>query len=329
MSSIIKVALAGVRTLSIIPPTSPSRSLCDACPKKTDTKLTQATGNLGPAILDQLLKAGFKVTVLTRKSSAHSFPSSVTAISVDYDSLDSLTNALKGQDALISTLASVAIATQLLLVEAAAKAHVKRFIPSEFGSNTLNEKTSALPIFQDKVAVQNALKKEAASGGMTYTLVYTGPFLDWGIMVGFIMSLKGKSISLFDGGDCVFSSTSLATIGKAVTGVLTLPEQTKNRAVYVQDTATTLRKLAAIGKKATGADGWTESVVAIDEVLEQAWTELQKDKPDPDKFVLGFIQASIWGEGYGSRFEKLDNELLGIDEMSEAEVEELVNGLAK
>ncbi|MCJ1426140.1 hypothetical protein MMC29_004042 [Sticta canariensis] len=291
--------------------------------------LAGATGNLGPAILNALLDAGFKVTVLTRKSSTHKFPDSVTAIPVDYDSLDSLTNALQGQDAVISTLASLAIGTQLLLVEAAAKAHVKRFIPSEFGSNTLNEKTGALPIFKDKVAVQDALKKEAASGGMTYTLICNGPFLDWGIMVGFIINLKGKSINLFDGGDRVFSSTSLPTIGKAVAGVLAHPEQTKNRAVYVQDTATTLRKLAAIGKKATGADGWTENVVSIDEEIEKAWAELKKDKPNPDNFVLNFIKASIWGEGYGSRFEKLDNELLGIEGKSDAELEELVYSLAK
>lgn len=295
----------------------------------TKVALAGATGNLGPAILNQLVNDGFKVTVLTRKSSTHSFPSSVTVISVDYDSLDSLTNALKGQEAVISTLAPAAIATQLLLVEAAAKAHVRRFIPSEFGCDTLNEKCRALPVFKAKVAVQDALKKEAASGGMTYTLISSGPFLDWGIMVGFIMSLKGKSINLYDGGDRVFSTTSLPTIAKAVAGVLTYPEQTKDRALYVQDTSTTLKKLAAMGKKATGADGWKESVVSVDEVLEQAWTELKKDNPNPDIFVYNFIKASIWGEGYGSHFGKVDNELLRIKEMSDVEVQDLVNRLAK
>ncbi len=248
---------------------------------------------------------------------------------VDYDSLDSLTNALNGQEALVSTLASTALDKQLLLVQAAAKAQVKRFIPSEFGSNTLNKNTSALPSFADKVAVQNALKKEAASGDMTYTFICTGPFLDWGMMVGFIINIKGKSISLYDGGDRVFSTTTLSSIGKAVAGVLRHPEQTKNRAVYVQDTATTLKKLAAMGKKATGADGWKESVVPIDDVVAQAWAELKKEKPNPDNFVYNFISASIWGEGYGSHFQELDNELLGLKQMSDADVQGLVDGLVK
>lgn len=143
------------------------------------------------------------------------------------------------------------------------------------------------------------------------------------------MNLKEKSISLYDGGDSVFSTTTLPTIAKSVTGVLTHLHQTENRAVYVQDTATTLKKLAAMGKKAVGADGWKETVVPVNEVLEEAWAELKKDQPDPTVFAFNFIRAIIWGEGYGSHFQKLDNELLGLKEMSDAEVQSVVNGLAK
>ena len=218
---------------------------------------------------------------------------------------------------------------QLLLVEAAAKSNVKRFIPAEFGSNTLNEKVAALPVFKGKLAVQAALRKEAGSSGMTYTLISTGPFLDWGIRIGFIMNLKEKKITLFDGGDRVFSATSLPTIGKAVVGVLNHLEQTKDRAVYVHDTATSLKRLAAMGKKAVGSAEWQESVVPIDEVLDQAWAELKKEQPNPGAFVYNFIRASILGEGYGSHFEKTDNELLGVPEMSDAEVQSLVDQLAK
>ena len=141
------------------------------------------------------------------------------------------------------------------------------------------------------------------------------------------MNLRDKSIDLFDGGNRVFSTTSLPTIGKAVTGVLTHLEETKNRAVYVQDTATTLQRLAAMGEKATGADGWKKNVVAVDEVLEQAWAELKK--PYPAGFALKFIKTAVFAEGYGSHFEKNDNELLGLGQMSDAEVQSLVDSLAK
>ncbi|KAL8730721.1 MAG: hypothetical protein Q9181_004572, partial [Wetmoreana brouardii] len=280
---------------------------------------------------DQLRKAGFQVTILTRAGNNHSFPASVHVAHVDYESLDSLTHALHGQDAVVSTLASVAITVQLHLVETAARAHVKRFIPSEFGSNTLHEKSAALPVFADKVKVQAALKKEASSSGLTYTLICNGPFLDWGIAVGFIMNLKGKSIDLFDGGDRYFSATNLATIGNAVAGVLHHPEETKNRAVYVHDTVTTQKKLSAFGKKATAdkLGEWKENIVSIDELYQQGWAELKKPQPNPDGFIFNFLKTSIWGYGYGSHFEHTDNALLGIKEISDAELEEEINGLAK
>ncbi|EEP76189.1 predicted protein [Uncinocarpus reesii 1704] len=291
----------------------------------TKVALAGASGNLGPAILEQLLNAGFQVTVLTREGSTHTFPSSVKVAPVDYNSVASLTEALRGQDAVISTLASAAIHVQLGLVEAAGKAGVKRFLPSEFGSNTVNDKCSKLPCFKYKVVVQDALKKEVETSGMSYTLLCNGPFFDWGMMVGFVMNVKGKSIDLYDGGNRMFSTTTLATIGKAVVGILRHPEETKNRAVYVQDTATTLRQLLEKGKKAAGPDGWTENIVSLDEVVAAGWEELKKEVPNPASFALNFVKASIWGEGYGCHFEKLDNELLGIKEMSEEEVQGVVN----
>lgn len=291
----------------------------------------QATGNLGPAILEQLLAAGFQVTVLTRADSAntHNFPATVSVAKVDYDSLDSLVSALRGQDAVVSTLASAALSKQLKLVDAAAQAGVRRFIPSDFGSNTVHPKAAALPVYGDKVAVQKALQEKAAQpGGMTYTVVLNGPFLDWGMQVGFVLGVKRRHATLYDGGDRVFSTTSLPTIGRAVVGVLRKPEETKNRAVYVQDTATTLRQLYALGKKATPGESWTEEVVKIDDELAEGWAELKKDKPDPGKFVMKFIHAAIWGEGYGAHFEKTDNELLGIKELTEGELQALVSSCA-
>lgn len=258
-------------------------------------------------------------------------PANVHVAHVDYESLDSLTQAIQGQDAVVSTLGSAALALQLRLVEAAVKARVKRFIPSEFGSNTLNEKAAALPVFADKVKVQAALKEQASSSDLTYTLICNGPFLDWGIAVGFVMNLKGKTIDLFDGGDRYYSATTLATIGQAVAGVLHNFEETKNRAVYVHDTVLTQKQLSALGKKATAnkPGEWKENIVSIDELYQQGWAELKKPQPDPNGFIFNFLKTSIWGYGYGNHFEHTDNALLGIKEMSGAELEELINGLAQ
>lgn len=278
--------------------------------------------------------AGFQVTVLTRAKTEGNAPSlplpaAVGVAQVDYDSLDSLISVLRGQDAVVSTIASAALAKQLLLVEAAAKAGVRRFIPSEFGSNTLNPKSALLPVFADKVAVQKALQEKAAQpGGLTYTIVLNGPFLDWGIQVGFVLDVGRRHATLYDGGDGVFSTSTLLTVGRAVAGVLRKPEETKNRPVYVHDTATTLRALYEKGKKATPGEPWTDEVVRADDELAKGWAELKKERPDPAKFAMNFIHAAIWGEGYGAHFERTDNELLGIKKLTEEEVQAIVSRYA-
>lgn len=286
--------------------------------------LAGATGNLGPAILEQLIAADFQVTILTRQGSTHSLPSSASVSHVDYDSVSSIVQALQGQDAVVSTLGDAAQGRQLNLVEAAAQAGVKRFIPSEFGSNTVNSKAAALPCYGNKVAVQKALEEKARQpGGMTYTLIMNGPFLDWGIMVGFVLNPKNREATLYNGGRNVFSTTTLPTIGKAVAGVLHHPAETKNRPVYVQDTATTLEALTTLGERVTG-QSWTKKQVNIDDVLAEGWAELKKPNPDPHLFAIKFITAAIWGEGTGSHFTELDNDLLGIKELTEKELEALV-----
>jgi uncharacterized protein YbjT (DUF2867 family) len=266
---------------------------------------------------------------LTRQSSTHSFPKSVTVKPVDYDSVESLTGALKGQDAVISTLGGPAFSKQLYLVEAAVKANVKRFIPSEFGSDTKNPKTAKLPVFADKVAVQEALSTAAANGGITYTTIHTGPFFDWGLKFGLVLNINEKSIALYDGGERPFSTTTLESVGKAVVGVLKKPEETKNRAVYVQDAAVTLKQIRTVAEKVTTTAWQAKEVSVENDVLTPAWAELKKETPDPSKFILPFIATSIWGDGYGGHFQKLDNELLGLKEFTETEIEEVVGAATK
>src|ERR1700726_2267026 len=98
-----------------------------------------AAGNLGGVILDRLVASGkFNIKVLKRSGSKSSLPAAMDVVEVDFTSLDSLKSALAGQDAVVSAVGMRGLESQLLLVDAAASAGVKRFIPSEFGSNLEN-----------------------------------------------------------------------------------------------------------------------------------------------------------------------------------------------
>lgn len=86
-----------------------------------------ATGNLGPSVVQELVKAGFEVTTISKSGKTDGLPSAVKTIKVDYSSQESLTSAFKGQDAVISLLPDHG--AQDGLIDAAIAAGVKRFIP--------------------------------------------------------------------------------------------------------------------------------------------------------------------------------------------------------
>jgi hypothetical protein len=128
------------------------------------------------------------VTVISRIGSNSSFPPSVNVLTVDYSSVASLTAAFQGQDAVVSTVGSGGLLGQSVLFDAAVAAGVKRFLPSEFGSDLSDSKTASLPVFGHKIAIRNYIEEKVKAGAkITYTYVINGPFLDWGLEVGFLL----------------------------------------------------------------------------------------------------------------------------------------------
>lgn len=247
---------------------------------------------------------------------------------VDYNSLDSLVTALKGHDAVVNTL-SVGLVPQeihLRLVEAAQAAGVQRFIPSEFGCDTSNPLTSQLPVFGDKVAVIQKLQEISKQGSaFTWTAVISGPFFDWGLQRGFIINLKGPSTRIFDGGDVPASSTTLAGVGRAVAGVLKHPEETKNRHVFVEEVQFTQNQLL---KLSGNEDKIQREAVKTEDLEKQAYEALKQSPPDGSTFATNLILRAVYGDGYGSLFTKTDNELLGVQKLSESAVADLVKKYA-
>lgn len=145
------------------------------------TSTTQGSGTLGRVAVRELADAGFAVTVFTREGSASTVPPGVALRVVDYASVESLTAALEGQDALVSVIGTVAVAGQRPLVDAAVAAGVRRFIPSEYGINTrFLGKEPIGTIVQGKIQALNyAHEKSRQNPSFTWTAISTGFFFDW------------------------------------------------------------------------------------------------------------------------------------------------------
>ena len=87
---------------------------------------------------------------------------------------------------MICTLGHAGWAEQIKIIDAALAAGVKRFIPSEFGSDTLNPNIVELfsPALAVKVSILEYLR--ANEGRMSWTGIATGAFFDF---VGYSLPL--------------------------------------------------------------------------------------------------------------------------------------------
>ncbi|RDL40951.1 Isoflavone reductase family protein-like protein CipA [Venustampulla echinocandica] len=281
-----------------------------------------ASGNLGKRILGSLIDYGkFNVTVVTRESSQASFPASVKVVRANYESVKSVTSAFQGQDAVISAVGVAGFQGQTVLIDSAIAAGVKRFLPSEFGSDTSLPTTAALPVFKDKIATRRYLEdKVTKTPGMTYTYIINGPFFDFGVQSGFLLNWKDGTPKIYDGGNQLFSATTLASVGQAVVGVLSHYEETKNRDVFVHDVVTSQNRILEVAKKAAPEKKWEPINVNLAELENDTKKALAKGDA-PLYILFNYILISIFGQGYGGLFKATDNELLGVSVKAEADFE--------
>ncbi|KAK7425153.1 hypothetical protein QQX98_000067 [Neonectria punicea] len=288
-----------------------------------------ASGALGSVVFKKFVESGkFNIRVLKRAGSASSFPEGTDVVEVDYSSLESLKSAIKGQDAVISTLTTLAIDSQLAFIDAAVAAGVQRFIPSEFGSNLDVPSVRSLPVFTQKVKIQDVLIEKSKSTPLSYSFIYNSAFLDWGLEHNFILDHSQSKPIIIDGGDVEFSTTTLSTVADALVGVVSHPEETKNRVVYIHDLITTQNKLLELAKKVAPERPWAPIPVALDDLTAKADERLAKGLYDMETFAPYLFRA-IFDPKNGGKFEKTDNELLGLKGKTEDDIVELLKPLLK
>ncbi|KAL8750977.1 MAG: hypothetical protein Q9184_006227 [Pyrenodesmia sp. 2 TL-2023] len=287
-----------------------------------------ASGNVGKPTVDALIKAGgFTITALTRKGSSSSFPPEVKVHNID-DTYPQgqLLEAFKGQDAVLSLLPPVDVNQLNLIADAAAQAGVKRFIPSEFGSDTAApEVLKLIPMFNKKAAVTSYLKTKESSG-MSWTAVINGAFFDWGMKTGFLgFDLKSHTATIYDTGDTHVCATILSDVAQSVVGILKNPKETANRYVYVQTVKFTQNQLLAILEKSTG-EKWTTTKRDTAEARQTGVEKLSKgDMSGIADLITGGIYAGEPAAVY-DQTRKLDNGLLGLKDVT---LEELVDKIVK
>lgn len=268
------------------------------------------------------------MTVLTRKVTKD-IPTGTGVKVVDFESVSDLTAVLKGQDALIDATSVPDPSFAIRMMDAATAAGIYRMIPAEFSSDPMNAKARGLPPFQGKAKALEHIQKLADENKITWTAISNHAFLDWGLRMSFLgIDLQNKSIDYLKPGHTVIPMTTLESVGTAVANALIKAEETKNRICYICNIQKKQMDLAELAKGAWGGEGWKTKDVDTKEAFEKAMVQLQGGQVDMQ--VIGdIIRFSISTPGYIQGLEKTDNDLLGVKEMSDAEVQELIREIVR
>jgi NAD(P)-dependent dehydrogenase (short-subunit alcohol dehydrogenase family) len=141
-----------------------------------------ATGNIGVPITQALVASGlFTVSALTRSASFRSnafssLPETVEFLRADYTDHAALVSALRGQDAVVCCIDTVGNDSQEKLIDAAAEAGVKRFLPCHWAFDHLAEGfREVAPVWVLKEGPIERLRKK----GVGWTAVITGSWIDF------------------------------------------------------------------------------------------------------------------------------------------------------
>lgn len=249
---------------------------------------------------------------------------SVKVLEVDFTSVESLTSALHAQDAVVSTVSATAVEGQRVLIDAAVLAGVKRFIPSDFGSCTTSPKVKKLPVYAPMAGIQQYLADKVKTTELSFTVLACGAFLDIVLSAPVLLDFDSYRAVLIDDGNNRLSSTSMASIGRAISGILKNHQTTSNRTVRVSQVILTQNKLLDIAKEIKPEVTWDISTVTAAAMLQESLEEFASGDVGMPVIIKLLKATAFGGEQYGSAYDETDNEILDIATVTESELKKLV-----
>lgn len=102
------------------------------------------------------------------------------------------------------------------------------------------------------------------------------------------------------------------------------PDETKNRAVYVQSACVTQNELLAIAKKVRPDFAAETKAVNVAQLEKDSVAKMERGE-DVSTAAFNLIAVGVYGEQYASSWDtKNDNKLLGIKDLSQSELDEVV-----
>jgi hypothetical protein len=177
--------------------------------------------------VEDLVKSGkHTITALTRHDSTSTAPEGVNVARVDYSDHAALVSALRGQQVLIITLSGpTPPEVHSNIVKAGIEAGVPYIMPNAYGFDYTNK-----TLVENESYSKGAAKliSEIRELGGSHLVLCCGFWFEWSMTAGlewYGFDIKNRKVIFFDDGKTKINTTTWKTCGKAIAGLLALPEK--------------------------------------------------------------------------------------------------------
>ncbi|KAK3064072.1 hypothetical protein LTS18_010347 [Coniosporium uncinatum] len=206
-------------------------------------------------------------------------------------------------DILISTSSGGAYDVSARIIDAAIAAGVPRFMPAEFGYDSLNEAVGErLPPSRERGRVIEYLREKSSSredgggggdGRFGWCAVATGSELERGLLGGNLgVDLKWQSATLVGTGKEVFAASSDAWVGRVVKAVVERWEEVQGRYLYAAGMTVSAAEVVERLEK-YGGKKFEVGYVEVEDVKREAERRMDRGFPDAGMWLT---ERTVWCE---------------------------------
>ena len=232
----------------------------------------------------------YQVSVLTFPSQTLSLPTHVSPSAVEHKKSDftpkSLEAAFAEQDLVISTMSGGDNELQTRIIDAVLAAGVKRFIPHEFGHDTLNKGIqNRIPKYAGRAKVLKHLESKT-NQEFDYIGIATGYTLDSNLISGTMgFDMQWHSATIHGIGTEPFAASSLERIGHVVVSVIQHWDVIKSDYIYAAGVVTSANEVLSCAEQATGQE-WTVGNHDVEDSVREGESRIERGFPDAGMALL-------------------------------------------
>ena len=198
-------------------------------------------------------------------------------------------DAFTGQNTVISTMSGGDSELQIRIIDALVAADVKRFIPHEFGHDTLNRGIQArIPKYAGRAKVLEHLQNNVTKvvPGFDWIGIATGYTLDTNLISGNMgFDMQWHSATIHGTGTEPFAASSLERVGRVVVSVIRHWDQIKSHYVYAAGLLTSANEVLRCAEQVTGRE-WTADNHDVHDSVREGEMRIERGFPDAGMALL-------------------------------------------